>query len=159
MGLTLQRQRKEIKRNLVLHHWAVAKKQNKTKPRTTNNPCGVHLILANWARHSPLLPETIWKRLPGPCNIKVCGYPVHVQGPMSQAPQNPEGGQMRLLPQISYVSPLFIHTKNKMQNLPSRSNIQVDTHGVSRISTKFQTDLGSLDLSYRKNLMEQTFGC
>ena len=48
----------------------------------------------------------------------------------------------------------FRHTENKMQNLPPASDIQVDTHGVSRISTKFQTDLGSLDLSYRKNLTE-----
>ena len=53
----------------------------------------------------------------------------------------------------------FRHTKNKMQNLLSWSDIQVDTHGVSDISMKFQTDLGSLDLSNRKNLMEQTFGC
>lgn len=101
VGLTLQRQRKEIKRNLVLDITGLwQKKKTNPKPRTTNNLCGVHLILANWARHSPLLPETIWNRFPGPSNIKACWYPVHVQGPMSQAPQNPEGGQTRLLPQI-----------------------------------------------------------
>ena len=47
-----------------------------------------------------------------------------------------------------------------MLSLPRRSSIQVHTQYVSleypRIS---QTDLGSLDPSYRENSMEQTFWC
>ena len=44
--------------------------------------------------------------------------------------------------------------------LPQSSSIQVHTQGVSsQDTTIFQTDLGSLDLSYREIVMEQTFGC
>ena len=51
-------------------------------------------------------------------------------------------------------------TKRKMQILPSRFDIQVNTHGVSlQFPRNLQTDLGSLDLCYREKVMEQTFGC
>ena len=44
--------------------------------------------------------------------------------------------------------------------LPRRSSIQVHTQYVSlQYPRIFQTDLGSLDPSYRENLMEQTFWC
>ena len=50
--------------------------------------------------------------------------------------------------------------ERKMQILPLRPSIQVDTQGVSPQDPRmFQTDLGSLDLSCRGNKMEQTFGC
>ena len=55
---------------------------------------------------------------------------------------------------------LFRANREKMLSLPRRSSIQVHTQYVSleypRIS---QTDLGSLDPSYRENSMEQTFWC
>ena len=51
-------------------------------------------------------------------------------------------------------------TDNKMQILPSKSIIQVNTHGVTpQFPRNFHRDLCSLDLSYRENLMEQMFGC
>ena len=51
-------------------------------------------------------------------------------------------------------------TERKLQILPPRSGIQVHTQGVSpHFPRNFQTDLGSLDLSYREIVMEQTFGC
>ena len=38
--------------------------------------------------------------------------------------------------------------------------MQVQTHSVYPQDPRiFQTDLGSLDLSYREIVMEQTFGC
>ena len=47
-----------------------------------------------------------------------------------------------------------------MQILPSRSYIQVDTHGVSpQFPRCFGTGLHSLNHSYRENLMEKMFGC
>ena len=50
--------------------------------------------------------------------------------------------------------------ERKMQILPLRPSIQVDTQGVSPQDPRmFQTDLGSLDLSCRGNMMEQMFGC
>ena len=49
--------------------------------------------------------------------------------------------------------------KSKIQILPSKPDIQVNTYGVSTQFPNFQTDLGSLDLSSRENVMEQTFGC
>ena len=50
--------------------------------------------------------------------------------------------------------------ERKMLILSSSSDIQVNTHGVSgQFLRNFQTDLGSLDLSYRENMMEQRLGC
>ena len=47
-----------------------------------------------------------------------------------------------------------------MRNFPSRFNIQVNTYVVSSwFLRNFQSDLGSLELSYRENMMELTFGC
>ena len=44
--------------------------------------------------------------------------------------------------------------------MPSRFDIQVHTHDVSlQFPRNFQTDLGSLYLSCRRNVMEQMFGC
>ena len=38
--------------------------------------------------------------------------------------------------------------------------MQIQTHSVYLQDPRiFQTDLGSLDLSYRENVMEETFGC
>ena len=46
-----------------------------------------------------------------------------------------------------------------MRNLPSRSDIQVDIHGVSpQLPRNFETNLGSLDLSHRENVTELSFG-
>lgn len=43
-----------------------------------------------------------------------------------------------------------------MQILPPRSSIQVHTQGVSPQDPRiFQTNLGSLDLSYRENVMDR----
>ena len=54
----------------------------------------------------------------------------------------------------------FRPSREENANLPTKSSIQFHTQDVSpqypRIS---QTDLGSLDLSYRENTMEQMFGC
>ena len=57
-------------------------------------------------------------------------------------------------PQLSRVN------QETMLILSSRCNIQVHTQYVSlQYPRIFKTDLGSLDPSYRENLMEQTFGC
>ena len=51
-------------------------------------------------------------------------------------------------------------TEGKARILPPRSSVQLPTHGVSPQDPRtFQTDLGSLDLSYRESTMEQMFGC
>ena len=54
----------------------------------------------------------------------------------------------------------FRPSREENANLPTKSSIQFHTQDVSpqypRIS---QTDLGSLDLSYRENMMEQRLGC
>ena len=51
-------------------------------------------------------------------------------------------------------------SERKMGILPPRSVMQVQTDGVYPQDPRiFQTDLGSLDLSYREIVMEQTFGC
>ena len=53
---------------------------------------------------------------------------------------------------------LFRANREKMLSLPRRSSIQVHTQYVSLEYPRiFQTDLGSLDPSYRENSMEQTF--
>ena len=50
--------------------------------------------------------------------------------------------------------------ERKRQILPTKSGIQFHTQDVSpQYPRIFQTDLGSLDLSYRENMMEQTLGC
>ena len=47
-----------------------------------------------------------------------------------------------------------------MRNFPSRFDIQLNTYGVSPwFLRNFQSDLGSLELSYRENMMELTFVC
>ena len=49
----------------------------------------------------------------------------------------------------------FITNREKMLVLPTRLNSQVHTQYMSlQYPRIFQTDLGSLDLSYRENLME-----
>ena len=54
----------------------------------------------------------------------------------------------------------FSANGEKILILPTQFNNQVHTQYVSlKYPRIFQTDLGSLDLSYRENLMEQTFGC
>ena len=50
--------------------------------------------------------------------------------------------------------------ERKMRILPTNSSIQFHTQDVSpQYPRIFQTDLGSLDLSCRENMMEQTLGC
>ena len=54
----------------------------------------------------------------------------------------------------------FKVNREKILMLPTKSSIQVHTQYVSlKYPRIFQTDLGSLDPSYRENLMEQTFWC
>ena len=54
----------------------------------------------------------------------------------------------------------FRANREKMLILSTRSSIQVHTQYVSlQYPRIFQTNLGSLDLSYSENLMEQTSGC
>ena len=44
--------------------------------------------------------------------------------------------------------------------LPSKSDIQVYTlDGIPQYPRNFQTDLGSLALSFRENVMKLMFGC
>ena len=56
--------------------------------------------------------------------------------------------------------PHFRGHRAKMRIMPPRSAIQVHTQDVSpQDPTVFQMDLGSLGLSYREYMMEQTFEC
>ena len=54
----------------------------------------------------------------------------------------------------------FSSNQQKMLILPTSSRMQIHTQYVSwQYPRIFQTDRGLLDLSYRENFIEQTFGC
>ena len=59
---------------------------------------------------------------------------------------------------VAKLTPFRPH-KERNGTLETKVGINVNTHGVSRQDPRiFQTDLGSLYLSYRETVMDQTFG-
>ena len=60
---------------------------------------------------------------------------------------------------VAKLTPFRPH-KERNGTLETKVGINVNTHGVSPQDPRiFQTDLGSLYLSYRETVMEQPFGC